>query len=289
MTNDLKNACAPPLSPETTASVGERLMSAAPGQSSSGSPLPDGQDLLHVARLVTIGEVAACVAHDLMQPLQTIRGHITMLNEALPPGDPIRAPLAAISKAEHRITDLGRRLLAYSRKREVHLGNCDIGEIVDDAIRFSEPYLTDRNVQVEVIIQENIPPLHVDRWQIVQAIVNLVQNAVDAMAECSFRFLSVSVRRESDDVRIAVTDTGHGIPKEDLPKIFMPFFTTKGEHGTGLGLFILRRVVDSHHGGITVQSTASGTTFVVSLPLHKADADVSSCECSAMSAGEREN
>jgi C4-dicarboxylate-specific signal transduction histidine kinase len=101
----------------------------------------------------------------------------------------------------------------------------------------------------------------------VQAVVNLLQNAADAMAESDKRILSISSGVDGDLMRIAISDTGTGIAGENVQRIFEPFFTTKGERGTGLGLFIAKQVVEDHSGSITVEIGSRGTTFVISLPL----------------------
>ena len=101
----------------------------------------------------------------------------------------------------------------------------------------------------------------------IQALVNLLQNAADAMIDQSKRVLSITAKIETGRMRISVSDTGTGISAGNLPHIFEPFFTTKGERGTGLGLHITKQVVTDHGGTIDVQTDDCGTTFVISLPL----------------------
>src|SRR5262249_48340951 len=105
------------------------------------------------------------------------------------------------------------------------------------------------------------------RWQIVQAIVNLLQNAADAMASVDRRVLSISSGIEQNRLQITVSDTGTGIPPATRSRVFEPFFTTKGDRGTGLGLYITKQVVEEHGGTVSVQTGNGGTSFVISLPL----------------------
>src|SRR5207253_2714180 len=99
------------------------------------------------------------------------------------------------------------------------------------------------------------------------ALVNILQNAAEAMLTCDQRTLTLNVSRAENDIRILIKDSGRGISDEDLPRVFTPFFTTKGDRGTGLGLYITRKIIDEHHGSITIQTGSAGTTFVLSLPV----------------------
>jgi signal transduction histidine kinase len=229
--------------------------------------LPSVEELLHVARLVTIGELAACFAHEVMNPLTTIRGNLSIANYELPGDHPARLYLEAISRAERRIEALARRMLNFSKKRDFTPESHDVAEIIADAIKFVEPYFAEADAQLQARVPSGLPHIEADRCQLVQALVNLLQNACEAMAGTPQRTLTISAAHESDDIRISVADTGRGISEENLPRIFTPFFTTKGEAGTGLGLYITRRIIEDHRGTITVESGAGGTTFTISLSL----------------------
>ena len=122
-------------------------------------------------------------------------------------------------------------------------------------------------VDVQLEIEPALNEIPIDRWHMVQAFVNLLQNAADAMTDCDRRRMTISASDEGGSIRIAFADTGKGISPSDTSRIFNPFFTTKGERGTGLGLYIARRVVEEHRGTIAVQTSDKGSTFTVSLPL----------------------
>jgi signal transduction histidine kinase len=224
-------------------------------------------ELLHFSRLITIGELSACFAHEVTNPLMLIRGHVRFVEESLPPDHPLRINFQVIDRASRRIEEIARRMLDFSKKRTRQNEVCEIDELISDALRFVQPYLRTQTIDIQVQLDQELRAVEVDRWQMVQVIVNLLQNAADAMAETEKRVLSIASKIEGDVIKIAISDTGTGILAEDLQRIFDPFFTTKGEHGTGLGLFIAKQVVEGHKGSITVETGSRGTTFVISLPL----------------------
>jgi signal transduction histidine kinase len=224
-------------------------------------------ELQHLSRLITIGELSACFAHEVTNPLMLIRGHVRFVEDSLPADHPLRINFEVIDRASRRVEEMAKRMLDFSRKRTRRMEPCDVAELVSDALRFVQPYLKTQYIDVQVQLDRQLPLVEVDRWQMVQAAVNLLQNAADAMADVEKRVLSVSARIQGKSLRISVSDTGTGISAANVRKIFEPFFTTKGERGTGLGLFITKQVVEEHHGSIEVESSNRGTVFSISLPL----------------------
>lgn len=224
-------------------------------------------ELLHFSRLITIGELSTCFAHEVTNPLTLICGHVRFLQESLPVDDPLRINLEVIERASRRIEEIAKRMLDFSKKRTRRTDTCEINELISDALRFVQPYLRTQYIDVQIQLDQDLPPVELDRWQMVQGIVNLLQNAADAMAEAEKRVLSIASKVEGNAVKIVVSDTGNGIVAANVQRIFEPFFTTKGERGTGLGLFIVKQVVEGHNGSITVETGSCGTTFVISLPL----------------------
>lgn len=225
------------------------------------------QELLHFSRLITIGELSACFAHEVTNPLTLIRGHLRFVEESLPQDHPLRINFEVIDRASRRIEEMAKRMLDFSRKRTPRTETCDVAEVISDAIRFAQPYFRTQRIDVQVHLDQKLPAVAVDRWQLVQAIVNLLQNAADSMAELDKRVLSIAARAEGPSMRITISDTGTGIVAGNVPRIFEPFFTTKGERGTGLGLYITKQVIEEHRGTINVHTGDRGTTFVISLPL----------------------
>jgi signal transduction histidine kinase len=223
--------------------------------------------LLHFSRLITIGELTACFAHEVTNPLMLIRGHVRLIEEKLPADDLLRNSFDVIEQSSRRIEELARRMLDFSRQRTRRTEPCDIAELISDSLRFVQPYLRANDVDAKVHLEPQLPVIDLDRAQMVQALVNLLQNAVDSMAEVEKRILSITARVEGGVMRTAISDTGAAIESSNVSRIFQPFFTTKGERGTGLGLFITKQVIEDHHGSIAVETGSRGTTFVISLPL----------------------
>jgi two-component system NtrC family sensor kinase len=224
-------------------------------------------ELLHFSRLITIGELSACFAHDVTNPLMLIRGHLRFVEESLPAEHPLRINFEVIDRASRRIEEMAKRMLDFSKKRTRRTEPCDVAEVVSDALRFIQPYVRSQFVDVQVHLDPDMPPVRMDRWQMVQGIVNILQNAADAMADLEQRSVSITARVDGKQLRIAISDTGPGISRANIGKIFDPFYTTKGERGTGLGLYITKQVIDEHGGAIDVQTGGRGTTFLISLPL----------------------
>ena len=224
-------------------------------------------ELAHISRLVTLGELSACFAHEVFNPLMMMRGHLRFAQEMMLEGDPLRSHFEVIDRASRRIEDMARRMLDFSRKRLAEYEFCVVRDLIEEAVNFVRPYLHSNNVLVQLQIEPILDEIPVDRCQLIQAFVNLMQNAADAMAGRSRRVLTVSAVREDEEIRITFADTGPGIPTADVGRIFEPFFSTKGQLGTGLGLYVTRRVVEEHRGTITVQTNDRGATFTITLPV----------------------
>jgi two-component system NtrC family sensor kinase len=225
------------------------------------------EELLHFSRLATIGKLSACFAHEVSNPLTLIRGHVRFVEDSLPLDHPLRNSFEVIERASRRIEEMARRMLDFSRRGKRRTESCEVAELISDALCLVEPYLKALCINVNVHPDPRLPRIDLDRSQMVQAVVNLLQNAADSMAQTGERVLSITTQVEGGAVQIAISDTGTGIAPGNMKQIFEPFFTTKGERGTGLGLFITKQVIEGHHGSITVETSGCGTTFVISLPL----------------------
>jgi signal transduction histidine kinase len=224
-------------------------------------------EMLHVSRLITLGELSTCFAHEVTNPLMLIRGHLRVIREILPADHPLRNNFDVIERASVRIEELSRRMLDFSRRRAHRTELCELAELISEAVRFVQPHFRSTCIDLQVHVDPRAAVIDVDRWQMVQALVNLFQNAADAMADVTERVLTVTAELERGQVKLVVSDTGMGIAPSIQSKIFEPFFSTKGEQGTGLGLYITKQVIEAHHGTIEVRSTGCGTSFIIGLPL----------------------
>ena len=216
----------------------------------------------------TLGELAAGLAHEIRNPLAGIAGVIEIIGRDLPPNSPARSVIKDAKEEAMQINRILTDLLETARPKPPQFQVKDLATTADHAVMFARQQAITKRIMIELEKGEDIPPLDHDPNQINQVLLNLLLNAIQSMDKPGSIF--VTLRRDKDAVLITVADQGKGIPPENLPNIFRPFFTTKG-HGTGLGLSLARRIVEAHGGTITVRSeVGKGTQFVLRLPItHK--------------------
>ena len=231
--------------------------------------------LAHAAKLASVGELAAGIAHEINNPLAVISEEAGLIKDLMNPefGEPIEnreliPHLDNISESVFRCRDITRKLLGFVRKTDINLQQHDIHDIIDGVVDgLLGPEIQVSNVEVEKKYQRQIPPLTTDKNQLQQVILNIINNSRDAIAGAG----KITIATDYDGRMIIVTfsDTGKGIRPDQLDKIFMPFFTTKEVgKGTGLGLSVSYGIIKSLGGEITVESTVGvGTTFTIKLPL----------------------
>jgi two-component system NtrC family sensor kinase len=232
--------------------------------------------LVQAAKLASVGELAAGIAHEINNPLAVIAEEVGVLKDSFDPDlveedeKPldIQDHLDAIHNAVFRCRDITRKLLTFVRNTEVRVEPQDLHAILDevlDAIMGNE--LSISNVVLEKRYDPRVPEIPTDRNQLVQVFVNLVKNAIDAMPAGGRLTVATSVR--DGRVAVSVRDTGCGIPPEHVERVFMPFFTTKDPgKGTGLGLSVSYTIIRNFGGDFYVESApGKGSTFTVELPL----------------------
>ena len=157
----------------------------------------------------------------------------------------------------------------FSRKSTCEKKLCNIHHLINNTLLLVEHRLKIHKINLRKTFDDNVPPLLVDGNQIQQVILNLVNNAVDALPQGGNMFIETRLNKEAKYVEIVFDDNGIGISSEDLKRVFDPFFTTKEPgRGTGLGLSICNNIISAHNGKITLESRiGNGTRFVVSLPI----------------------
>jgi len=227
--------------------------------------------LIQAAKLAAVGEMAAGVAHELNNPLTSVVGFTELALEELPLDSPIRNDLDLVLKEARRARNVVRRLLDFARQAESVRVKADLNEIVEDVLILTKHLLQTSHVQTEIRMGQNLAWVMVDRDQIKQVVLNLVNNALYAMPEGGRLVVETAgqTRYSREWVTLTVRDTGVGIPVENLERIFEPFFTTRGDRGgTGLGLSVTYGIVTDHAGMIEVESQLkNGSAFTVWLPL----------------------
>ncbi len=225
--------------------------------------------IMESERLALIGQLSANVAHELNNPLQGIVTYSHLLLEELPPDDPAKDSLEKIVIQANRSRDIIRGLLDFSRQRKPDKTLCDVTTVLKGCVSLLEKQALFQNVQIISNLDEKLPLTVIDPSQIERVFINIIINAADAMDGNGK--LNLATRFEPVDhcIEVEFTDTGHGIPKENLEKIFDPFFTTKDTgHGVGLGLAISFGIIKEHNGTLSVESkVGKGTTFIVRLPV----------------------
>jgi signal transduction histidine kinase len=217
-------------------------------------------------RLAALGQLTAGLAHELRNPLGTIKGSADMLNDNLPAGDEIARELAGyISSEVDRTNSLVSRFLDFARPLELRLAPAALGEVVQRAVMGARRDAETHRVSLHVNPPKDEITFDFDAELMERVFLNLMVNAIQASSPGSE--VTVQWNVDGDGALIAIADRGTGIPAEKMESIFNPFFTTKST-GTGLGLAIVAKIVDEHHGKITVDSEpGEGSTFTVRLPM----------------------
>jgi signal transduction histidine kinase len=223
--------------------------------------------LAHVDQLASLGQLAASLAHEIKNPLAGLHGALEVLRDEDPDG--ARAPLYAEMLGElKRVNGILQQLLESGRPAPLRPVPTDLGRLLADTAELMTPALRRHAVELAVQTEEGLAPVRLDPAKIRQVLVNLIQNAAEAMRTRNGGRVTVRASRFPDGggVILAVADDGPGILDADRERIFQPFFTTKFT-GTGLGLAITRSLVEQHGGRIDLDSEPGrGTTFFVVLP-----------------------
>jgi two-component system sensor histidine kinase HydH len=231
-------------------------------------------------RLAALGQLSAGLAHEIRNPLGVIKGSAEMLTQKLGQSDPLSTELAGyISTETNRLGALVTRFLDFARPLHADLTAQDITVVLDRALDDVARAWKGAPVRVEKNYERDLPPVPLDEGLCEQALVNIVQNAYDAMSDAGGGSLHVSAAQSGSTggVAVRVEDTGLGIPAELREQIFNPFVTTK-KTGVGLGLSIVSKIMDGHRGTIRIENArpnnghpAAGTCFVLFFPAAKAD------------------
>jgi two-component system NtrC family sensor kinase len=226
------------------------------------------QHLMRSEKLASIGRLAAGIAHEINNPLTSVLTFSSLLLRKAEDGQ--KEKLDIIVKETTRVREIVRRLLNFSRQTEPRKENCNINLVVESALSLTKNQLKARENTITVKKElGELPSLQLDPNQMLEVFVNIIINAIDAMAKGGELGIETGLTADAKAVEIKISDTGYGISKENLEKVFDPFFTTKEVgKGTGLGLAVTYGIIDGHNGSIDVESeVGKGTMFVIRLPL----------------------
>jgi two-component system sensor histidine kinase HydH len=217
-------------------------------------------------RLAALGSLAAGVAHEIRNPLSSIKGFAEFFLKKNPPESTDRQYSEVMIQEVERLDRVISSLLDYAHPKEPVREKTSFADIIHRCIALIKDDAQAKGIDVAVEIATGIPFVQVDRDQITQILLNIVLNGLDAMQQGGRLAIRCFMGEEEKSIIIEIADTGHGIPAKELPRIFDPFYTTK-KTGTGLGLAIAHRIVENHGGTLAVKNTSrSGTTFRIVLP-----------------------
>jgi two-component system sensor histidine kinase HydH len=217
-------------------------------------------------KLAAIGQLSAGIAHEVRNPLSSIKMSLQVLEKRMQPGgNDLKRFRIAHREVEH-LERLVNDILIYAKPSDPVKKVSNIEQIIDHALAMTENDIAEKHIKVEKTFSEGLPSLEVDSAMLEQAFLNIYRNAIDAMGDEGT--LSISARQENNhQILVAIGDDGCGISRNDMPHIFNPFFTRKST-GTGLGLAQIKKIVDMHQGTIEITSEEGmGTRVVVIFPL----------------------
>jgi C4-dicarboxylate-specific signal transduction histidine kinase len=230
-------------------------------------------ELAHVTRVMTLGELMASIAHEVNQPLAAVvtnaQACLRWLALEPPRPDEARAAVERIVRDSNRASEVIQRVRALVKKTDPQMVALDINDVIREAISLEQREMLNQRVSLRTELASALPPVLGDRVQLQQVVINLVMNALEAMAPVTDRPRAMLIRSQRDDsneVLVAVQDSGTGIDSENAERLFNAFFTTKPT-GMGMGLSISRSIIAAHGGRLWVSPNAEhGATFQFTLP-----------------------
>lgn len=223
------------------------------------------EEIRRQEKLAALGGLAAGVAHEIRNPLSSIKGMASFFADQFEEGSEGRSAASVMIQEVERLNRVITELLEFARPSDLRKKTTDINTMLSRSIKLVQQDATNKSVDIELQLEDNICPVWIDSDRLAQCLLNLYLNAIQAMENGG----TLSVRSEADSaefVSIIVSDNGPGISSEDIRKIFDPYFTTK-KKGTGLGLAIVHKIIEAHQGKIKVESSpGKGTTFTIMIP-----------------------
>jgi signal transduction histidine kinase len=230
----------------------------------------EAEETLESERLNSLTLLAAGVAHEIGNPLNSLDIHLQLLGRKLrklPPGDrgPLEEHLATAREEIQRLDSILKQFLHAVRPTAPHRERQDLHTLLNDTLKLLEPELAARKIAVELDLAESMPPAMVDPGQFQQVFYNLIRNGYQAIS-CKDGRITIRTRTNDFETIISIEDNGTGISPEHMGAIFEPYRTTKSS-GSGLGLLIVRRIIREHGGQIAIESEENqGTRVVIHLP-----------------------
>lgn len=231
--------------------------------------VPSEEQLLHLQRLAVAGQISAAYAHEINNLLTGVLGYASLVRRMVADRPAVANDVDRIREQAERIAQLARHLLDLSRRESSAPESVDLGMLVDRVLGLRERQFKRLNITIRRVYGEMLPRVEAVPEEIEQVVLNIVNNAVQAMPKGGRLEVRLWLHEDGQQVCLEIKDTGCGISPEALPRVFEPFFTTKPRgQGTGLGLYVSRRIVERHGGTIAIHSEVGvGTTVQIALPL----------------------
>lgn len=218
-----------------------------------------------IEKLATVGNLAAGIAHEIRNPLSSIKGYVTYFGSLFEDNSENKQAANLMAEEVDRVNRVISELLEFARPSDLKFKKIKVRNLIDHSMRIITHEAQTAGIQIKKIIMPDLPDLKADPDRLTQVFLNLYLNAIQAMAAGGD--LIVQAEKKGSSIIINVSDTGAGIPAENLKHIFDPYFTTKNK-GTGLGLAIAHKIIENHNGFIQVESTEKyGTTISIVLPI----------------------
>ena len=229
------------------------------------------EELVRSAKMASLGQLSATVAHEIRNPLTAIKMRLYSLRDQVKSNTNSKEDMLVIDEEINRLEVIIKNFLDFARPPELKMEICDISKILGSIINLVKSKAESSNIRIENRIEAPLPEIEVDKEQIRQVFLNIMLNAIDAMPEGGIielaAFFNSRDKKQNGLLKVEIKDTGQGMGSDLKNKLFEPFITTK-EQGTGLGLFIALRIVKLHKGDIRIDSIfGKGTRVTVELPI----------------------
>ncbi len=224
---------------------------------------------LKAARMAAIGQAVSGLSHYTKNIVTGMMGSTDMIEQGLAKNDIeiLRRCWPILKRSTNRISDFVQDMLAFSKPREPMYETCFVHDILNEVAQTYNGLLAHRNVQLTIDTEHASDPVSLDTGGIYRALLNLFSNAGEAVPPDTGKITAVARKTEDGGLSIEIADNGPGVPEENRKLIFEPFFSTKGSHGTGLGLSVTQKIIHEHGGDITVESApGGGALFRITLP-----------------------